>query len=96
VGRFKARVFAALGFDAKAAEAFVWELRRLAATGEVASVEDVGSAGSTLLDTVVLTHDLPEHGLRAGTSVRSWRSTGRIESEWSLSGRPVRPRRWSP
>lgn len=38
VGRFKARVFAALGFDAKNAEAFIAELRRIAAVGEVSEV----------------------------------------------------------
>jgi hypothetical protein len=41
VGRFKARVFAALGFDEGSAQAFVLELRRIAATGEVAEVEDM-------------------------------------------------------
>ena len=40
VGRFKARVFAALGFDETNAEAFVAEVRRIAATGEVSEVED--------------------------------------------------------
>jgi hypothetical protein len=41
VGRFKARVFAARGFDEGSAQAFVLELRRIAATGEVAAVEDM-------------------------------------------------------
>jgi hypothetical protein len=41
VGRFKARVFAALGFDARTVDAFVEELRRIAATGQVASVEEI-------------------------------------------------------
>jgi hypothetical protein len=40
VGRFKARVFAALGFDEGSTQAFVSELRRIAANGEVAQVED--------------------------------------------------------
>jgi hypothetical protein len=40
VGRLKARAFAALGFDARTADAFVEELRRIAATGQVASEED--------------------------------------------------------
>ena len=40
VGRFKARVFAALGFDEGSSQAFVAELRRIAAGGEVAEVED--------------------------------------------------------
>ncbi len=40
VGRFKARVFAALGFDQTNAQAFVAEVRRIAATGEVSEVED--------------------------------------------------------
>ena len=38
VGRFKARVFAALGFESKDAEAFIGELRRIAAVGEVSEV----------------------------------------------------------
>jgi hypothetical protein len=38
VGRFKARVFAALGFDSKNVEAFIGELRRIAAVGEVSEV----------------------------------------------------------
>jgi hypothetical protein len=41
VGRFKAKVFAALGFDATNMAAFVAELRRIAATGEVSDVEDI-------------------------------------------------------
>ena len=40
VGRFKARIFAALGFGEGTAEPFVAELRRIAAAGEVAEVED--------------------------------------------------------
>lgn len=40
VGRFKARIFAALGFDDESVEAFASELRRIAAEGEVAEVED--------------------------------------------------------
>jgi hypothetical protein len=40
VGRFKARVFAALGFDESSSAAFVSELRRIAASGEVTEVED--------------------------------------------------------
>ena len=40
VGRFKARVFAALGFGEGTAEPFMAELRRIAAAGEVAEVED--------------------------------------------------------
>jgi hypothetical protein len=38
VGRFKARVFAALGFDASAAQAFIGELRRLAVAGDISGV----------------------------------------------------------
>lgn len=41
VGRFKARVFAALGFDENASAAFVSELRRIALVGEVVEVEDM-------------------------------------------------------
>ncbi len=40
VGRFKARVFAALGFGESSAQQFASELRRIAAGGEVAEVED--------------------------------------------------------
>ena len=40
VGRFKARVFAALGFGEGSTEPFVAEMRRIAAGGEVAEVED--------------------------------------------------------
>jgi hypothetical protein len=40
VGRFKARVFSALGFDQAALDAFVSEVRRIAAEGEVAEMED--------------------------------------------------------
>ncbi len=38
VGRFKARVFAALGFDDSAAQAFIGELRRLAAGGDISEM----------------------------------------------------------
>ena len=41
VGRFKARVFAALGFDATMVEVFVAEVRRIAAAGEVSAVEEI-------------------------------------------------------
>jgi hypothetical protein len=41
VGRFKARVFAALGFDETNVEAFVAELRRIAGAGEVLEVQDI-------------------------------------------------------
>ena len=40
VGRFKARVFKALGFEQATLSAFVAEVRRIAAEGEVAEVED--------------------------------------------------------
>ena len=40
VGRFKARVFAALGFSETTAELFVAEIRRIAAAGEIDEVED--------------------------------------------------------
>ena len=42
VGRFKARVFAAVGLDESSIQAFVSELHRIAAGGEVAEVEDTG------------------------------------------------------
>jgi hypothetical protein len=40
VGRFKARVFKALGFDQSNLDAFVAEVRRIAAEGEVAEAGD--------------------------------------------------------
>jgi hypothetical protein len=40
VGRFKARVFRALGFEQATLSAFVAEIRRIAAEGEVAEMED--------------------------------------------------------
>lgn len=40
VGRFKARVFAALGFSEATADAFITEIRRIAADGEVLEVQD--------------------------------------------------------
>jgi hypothetical protein len=40
VGRFKARVFRALGFEQATLSAFVAEVRRIAAEGDVAEVED--------------------------------------------------------
>jgi hypothetical protein len=40
VGRFKARVFKALGFDQSILDAFVAEVRRIAAEGDVVEVED--------------------------------------------------------
>ena len=40
VGRFKARVFKAVGFDVASAEAFVAEVRRIASEGDVSEVED--------------------------------------------------------
>jgi hypothetical protein len=40
VGRFKARVFASAGFTESTIDAFVSELRLLAAVGEVSAVED--------------------------------------------------------
>lgn len=40
VGRFKARYFAALGFDQDQADAFILEVRRIAAEGEVLETQD--------------------------------------------------------
>jgi Domain of unknown function (DUF6883) len=40
VGRFKARVFASAGFTESAIDAFVSEIRRVAAVGEVSRAED--------------------------------------------------------
>jgi len=40
VGRFKARVFAALGFDQWNAVAFTVEIRRIAANGDVSDEKD--------------------------------------------------------
>jgi hypothetical protein len=41
VGRFKARFFAAIGFDESTATAFVAELRRIAESGEIDETEDM-------------------------------------------------------
>jgi hypothetical protein len=41
VGRFKARFFAAIGFDETTATAFVAELRRIAESDEVDETEDM-------------------------------------------------------
>ena len=40
IGQFKARYFARLGFGPEATGPFVAELRRIAAEGEVSSIED--------------------------------------------------------
>ncbi len=40
VGRFKARVFAAIGFDETMVDAFVVEIRRIAIRGDVFEVQD--------------------------------------------------------
>ena len=40
IGRHKARVFAALGFDDSSVEAFISEIRRIAATGEVTRITE--------------------------------------------------------
>jgi hypothetical protein len=63
VGRFKARVFASAGFSDGTADAFVSAIRRLASSGDVSRTEDTPFGRS---DTVVLTRDLSEDGLRAG------------------------------
>ena len=65
VGRFKARVFAAVGFDETKADDLTAELRRIAAAGEVLEIEEseygrkytvpgdlAGSAGSLQVLTV--------------------------------------------
>ncbi len=65
VGRFKARVFAALGFDETKTDDFIAQVRRIAAVGDVSEVEDfeygrkytvpgdlTGSAGSLQVLTV--------------------------------------------
>jgi hypothetical protein len=41
VGRFKARLFAAIGFDETTVTAFVTELRRIAESGEIDETEDM-------------------------------------------------------
>jgi len=38
VGRFKARFFAAVGFDSSGVPAFIGELRRIAAAGQVSEI----------------------------------------------------------
>ncbi len=40
VGRFKARVFAAIGFSETVVDAFVVEVRRIAIEGDVSEVQD--------------------------------------------------------
>jgi hypothetical protein len=40
VGRFKARVFGAVGFDDTKTDDFIAEIRRIAAAGDVAEAED--------------------------------------------------------
>lgn len=40
VGRYKARIFAAIGFDANMAAAFVAVVRQIAAVGDVSKVHD--------------------------------------------------------
>jgi hypothetical protein len=65
VGRFKARVFAAVGFDDTKTDDFIAEVRRIAAVGDVTEVKDfaygrkytvpgdlTGSAGSLQVVTV--------------------------------------------
>jgi hypothetical protein len=65
VGRFKARVFAAVGFDETRVDDFIAEVRRIAAVGDVSETEDfeygrkytvpgdlTGSAGSLPVLTV--------------------------------------------
>ena len=47
VGRFKARVFAALGFESRDVEAFIAEIRRIAAVGEVSEVIETSFGRST-------------------------------------------------
>jgi hypothetical protein len=41
VGRFKARMFGALGFDEATIGAFVAEVRRIAAEGNISGVDDI-------------------------------------------------------
>ena len=73
VGRFKARVFAAIGFDESNVQAFVSALRSIAAGGEVEEVEDTefgrkytvpgdlrGSTGSLQVVTVWIQETGPE------------------------------------
>jgi hypothetical protein len=42
VGRFKARVFAAAGFTESSADGFIAEVRRIAESGDVEEVKDIG------------------------------------------------------
>ena len=73
VGRFKARVFNAIGFDEDTLEAFVAELRRIASSGEASVVEDFpfgrkytvpgdlkGAAGSVAVLTVWIVESAQE------------------------------------
>jgi len=41
IGRFKARVFGAIGFDESNRAAFMAELQRIAKSGEISQVEDI-------------------------------------------------------
>lgn len=71
VGRFKARLFAAIGFDQRTAEAFIAEIRRVAAEGDVEEAEPTefgrkytvpGELRGTSGTLQVLTVWLEEHG----------------------------------
>jgi len=48
VGRYKARIFAAVGFDDTLTDAFIDEVRRIAAAGRSPRWKTRSSAGSTL------------------------------------------------
>jgi hypothetical protein len=85
VGRFKARVFASLGFDESTSAAFVAELRRIAVEGEVAEIEDMefgrkytvpgelkGTAGSAQVLTVWIQLKGQQPGVRLVTVRPRW------------------------
>jgi hypothetical protein len=74
VGRFKARVFASAGFTESTLAAFVAEIRRLAAAGEVSATQDtefgrkytvVGTLTGPIKAIDVLTVWIEDHGQTA-------------------------------
>ena len=83
VGRFKARLFAAIGFKEGTAEAFVAEVRRIAAEGEVVGIEDTEFGRKYTV-----------HGELAGPRGAAWVSTIWIQERGKAHVRlvTVRPR----
>ena len=84
VGRFKARVFAALGFESSNVATFISELRRIAAAGEVSEV-----VGTTFGEKYIVPGDLK--GPSGGLPVLTVWFLGRGEERARLV--TVRPRK---